>query len=342
MTDTNDSFDPNGPASANGGIFGLDCSPQSSAVVLLPVPFDATTSYRPGTAQGPQAILNASAQLDLFDLETGRPYEAGIAMLPISEQVCEWNRKARILSEKCRLAPQDTELRQQLNDYCATVNQWVESQVADLLKQGKIVGAIGGDHATPYGAIRAHLEHYPTMGMLHIDAHADLRKAYEGFEWSHASIMYNVITKTELPKLIQIGVRDFCESEMEMIRSESSRISTYFDQTLAQEKFSGKTFAAQVDEMMKELPNDVYVSLDIDGLDPKLCPNTGTPVPGGLSFQETCALLSSIGDSGRRLVGFDLCEVAPGPDGDEWDGNVGMRLLYKLCGHSIRTRSVDQ
>jgi agmatinase len=196
-----------------------------------------------------------------------------------------------------------------------------------------------GDHAVPFGAIAAHAARHPAMGILHVDAHADLRHAYGGFTWSHASIMDNVVRRIPEVPLVQVGVRDFCEEELDAIRAAGPRIRTFFDRELRTERLRGTSFATQVDRIVACLPEEVYVSFDIDGLDPKLCPHTGTPVPGGLDFAQACYLLAAVVASARRIVGFDLVEVAPGPDGDEWDGNVGARLLYKLIGWALRSRA---
>jgi len=212
-----------------------------------------------------------------------------------------------------------------------------------LLTTGKKVGIVGGDHSSPFGAIQAFLEHHPDMSILHVDAHADMRTAYEGFEHSHASIMQNVITKTPLKKLVQIGIRDFCEDELQFMKEHQSRVVTFFDAKIVDEKMSGKPFSALCDEIVNHLTDEVYVSFDIDGLDPRFCPHTGTPVPGGLDFNEALYLLKKIVRSGRKIIGFDLCEVSLGETNnqtdldtqDEWDANVGARLLYKLCGYTI-------
>ena len=192
---------------------------------------------------------------------------------------------------------------------------------------------LGGDHSAPFGAIRAHAEAFPDLGILHLDAHADLREAYEGFTWSHASIMFNVVRQLPaVKKLVQVAIRDLCEAEAALIDGSGGRIVTFHDSKLAQGRFDGATWTHQVDEIVSHLPERVYLSFDIDGLDPTLCPNTGTPVPGGLSFHQASALLAGVVRSGRSIVGFDLCEVAPDPAGGEWDGNVGARLLYKMIG----------
>ncbi|MGE5049363.1 MAG: agmatinase family protein, partial [Deltaproteobacteria bacterium] len=296
------SFDPNAKASEDSGIFGLTDTPESAKVVLVPVPFEATTSYGGGTSQGPAAILRASRQVDLFDVETGKPYEAGICMLPEPR-----------FAEPVERAPSA------VNPISREVNAWVQETVAHWLSRGKIVGTVGGDHSVSFGAIAAHAEEHAGLGVLHFDAHADLRRAYEGFEHSHASIMDNVVSGTRIARLVQVGIRDLCEEEADRIRGSGGKIVTFFDAELAEARFAGETWAAQCARIVAALPKTVYVSFDIDGLDPALCPHTGTKVPGGLSFQMATSLVAAVVKSGRRLVGFDLTEVAPAQDGSEWD-----------------------
>jgi len=313
-------LDPNAAASPDSGIFGLNDTPESARVVLVPVPFEATTSYGGGTSQGPGAILRASRQVDLFDLETGKPYEAGIAMLPEPR-----------FPEPASRDPAD------VNPVSRQVNAWVQKTCAEWLARGKIVGTVGGDHSVSFGAIGAHAKKYPGLGVLHFDAHADLRNQYEGFEHSHASIMDNVVRGTKIERLVQVGIRDLCEEEHDRIQSSGGRIVAFYDAELAEARFAGESWAAQCARIVAKLPKLVYVSFDIDGLDPALCPHTGTKVPGGLSFQMATSLLGAVVKSGRRLVGFDLTEVAPAQDGSEWDENVGARILYKLIGWTIKS-----
>lgn len=334
-------FDPSSPA-LHDGIFGLPHSPEQAKVVLIPVPWEPTTSYRKGTAAGPAAILEASYQVDLYDRQTGRPYEAGIAMLPIDPAIEELNARACALAQPIIDAlgeveddPELTRALAQVNEASAELNRAVRALVSGWLAKGKIVGLIGGDHAAPFGCIAAHVERYPELGVLHIDAHADLRHAYEGFTDSHASIMKNVIDRLPVKRLVQVGVRDFCEAELAVIEGSGGRVITYFDADVAQRQLEGESFASIAHEIVSKLPHEVYISFDIDGLDPTLCPHTGTPVPGGLSFHQAVAIIATIERSGRRIVGFDLNEVAPGPEGDEWDANVGARLLYKLIGFTL-------
>ena len=199
------------------------------------------------------------------------------------------------------------------------------------------MGLIGGDHSVPFGAIKAHAER-GELAILHVDAHADLRDAYEGFACSHASIMRNVMTQLpSVTRLVQVGIRDVAKSEIDFIAAQGGRVITHFDAVLAERKLAGESWRQLCDAIVADLPARVYISFDIDGLDPQLCPHTGTPVPGGLSFQEACLLIKRVVESGRKIIGFDLNEVAPGPDGDEWDANVAARLLYKLCGWTLRS-----
>lgn len=343
------SFDPNAAATGDG-VFGLPHTPDAARVVLVPVPFEATTSYGGGTAHGPRAILQASRQVDLYDHETGAPYESGIAMLPESASARTWSeegaslaREFRLLRDAAATAPHPGRdmlaaqaLQARVNGLCGQLNTALQAQVRALVERGKIVGTVGGDHGAVFGAIAAHAESFPGLGILHFDAHADLRHEYEGFTWSHASIMNNVIRRLPgVARLVQVGIRDFCAEERDLVRDSGGRIRSFYDADMARDRFAGATFKSQVDTIVAALPAQVYVSFDIDGLDPALCPNTGTPVPGGLSFQEASYVLGAVAHSGRRIVGFDLVEVAPDAAGGEWDANVGARLLYKLIGWTL-------
>ncbi len=335
-------FDPDGPAPAESGIYGLPFSAQDSRVVIVPVPFEATTSYGGGTSKGPAAVLEASRQVDLFDQETGRPYAGGIAMLDVPKNVLRWNsaakRQAAHVIEKGGVVDRVTrDAAEKVNDYGDRVNGWVYDQTVALLRQGKLVVVLGGDHSVPYGSIRAHAQKYPGLGILHLDAHADLRDSYEGFTWSHASIFNNVMRKVPgIDRLVQVGVRDLGQAERKMIDASGGRIVTFYDAELASRKEEGVPFAKLADEIVAALPNDIYLSWDIDGLDPTLCPGTGTPVPGGLSWNEAIGLLRAIRRAGKRIVGLDLCEVSPGET--EWDANVGARLLYKMIGFALASQ----
>jgi len=195
------------------------------------------------------------------------------------------------------------------------------------LEKGIYVGIIGGDHSVPLGFLKALAEKHSDFGILQIDAHHDLRNSYEGFTFSHASIFNNALEIQNISKLVQVGIRDYCDEEVEKVSDEGDRISVFYDQQLKENRFCGLNWNLQCEKIIKELPEKVYISFDIDGLDPKLCPNTGTAVPGGLEFSETIFLLKKLVESGRKIIGFDLCEVG----NNEWDASVGARVLFKLC-----------
>ncbi len=338
-------FDPSAAALPGSGAFGLPHSEEEAGVVLVPVPFEATTSYGGGAARGPEAIREASRQVDLYDAETGRPYEAGIHMLPSPPELEALDGEARALAQPViaagGVAPDRPELlaaAARVNEASRRMNRWVEGQVSRLLSAGKRVGLVGGDHSVSLGAIAAQAAARPGLGVLHLDAHADLRDAYEGFAFSHASIMRNVAERVPgVARIVQVGIRDQSEDEAAYVEGSGGRVVTFHDQLLAQARFDGETWGAQVARVVAALPREVHLSFDVDGLDPALCPHTGTPVPGGLSFPMVCALLRGVVASGRRIVGFDLVEVAPGPEGDEWDANVGARLLYKMIGWMLKS-----
>jgi len=343
-------FDPNAVAEGDSGIFGLDCSEAEAALVYLPLPWEATVSYGGGASRGPAAILRASRQVDLFDLDVLRPYESGLHLLEESAAIRELGATARddarkIIEAAGNIAG-DAALEAALdrvNQRCEELNDFVYCETKRLHDAGKIVGIVGGDHSVPFGAIQAVAEKHSAFGILHIDAHCDTRVAYEGFTWSHASIMHNVLERIpQMTKLVQVGVRDFCEQELEYCERQAKRVEIFFDGHLARRKFGGEPWAQLAREIIASLPQEVWISFDIDGLDPTLCPHTGTPVPGGLDFNEAGYLMAELVRSGRTILGFDLCEVAPHPygseAGNEWDANVGARLLYKLSAWSLASR----
>jgi len=324
------SFDPNAAAAPDSGIFGLETNYKQSALILLPVPWEATTSYGGGTAQGPKAILHASHQVDLFDLEAGRSYEAGIFLLDESKEVHKWNKEAKLLVKKNQKTRRVNALSSQLNSY-------VKTKTLKIIGDGKIPALIGGDHSTPFGAIEAVAQSHPSFGILHFDAHSDTRVAYQGYTHSHASIMYNVLENIpQVKKLVQVGIRDFCEEEYNYVHSLKNRVSVFFDADYQKQMFTGTPWAHITKEIIAQLPDQIWISFDIDGLDPRFCPHTGTPVPGGLDFQQAVYVIAQVARSGKKIIGFDLNEVAPSSEkSDEWDANVGARLLYKLCAWTL-------
>ncbi len=333
-------FDPNGVGIANGNLFGFPVSEAEADIVIIPIPWDATASYGKGTSEGPKVILEASTQLDFYHPKLEDAWNTKVYLAPISQEWSKINSKLCIEAiEYISFLEEGGDINDSI-DFQNTVNTINEAQTAlknnlkerslELMKQGKIVGVLGGEHSVPLGLFEAIDSLDKPFGILQIDAHADLRNAYEGFVQSHASIMYNALQNCKnLTKLVQVGIRDIAQSEVDLIASNNGRISTYFDWDLKEGQFNGVTWNSQVDEIVSELPDLVYISFDIDGLSPELCPNTGTPVVGGFKLEEINYLLFKVAESGKRIVGFDLNEVSPGKDGD-WDANVGSRALWNV------------
>jgi len=330
-------FDPNGLATGEQ-IYGLPYAVEDAEVVVVPVPWEVTVSYASGTAQGPAAIKEATAQVDLWDPYVADAWKMGLAMAPASVKLAEKSERNRERAEVYLAALTDgtaamsssQKLLAKINEACAWMVDKVRHDVEHYLDQGQLVALLGGDHSTPLGYIQALADRNPGMGILQIDAHMDFRVAYEGFTYSHASIMYNAMKHAGISKIVQVGIRDYCAEEVEFAAGLGTRCTVFYDRDLKQAAFHGRTWAQQVDLIVAELPQQVYLSFDIDGLDPKLCPHTGTPVAGGLEVDQVLYLVEQVLDSGRVLVGFDLNEVAPGTESD-WDANVAARLLYRLA-----------
>jgi agmatinase len=324
----------------NGQFAGLDVPVSSAKIIIQPVPWDVTTSYRAGTVNGPAAVIEASYQLDLYSPEVNTLWEIPLATEKIPADILKKSKALRKLSAAYIQAlevGQNTNAKvwqnslRQINTESEKLNDWVFAKTKTALDQEAAQIILGGDHSVPFGAIKAYVEKFPQMSILHFDAHADLRPSYEGFQHSHASIMNNVLAQTKLKKLVQVGIRDVGPIEIAMI-DRDSRVKTFFDWEMKAEQSGGASFQKQIAKIVTELSQQVYISFDIDGLDPKLCPNTGTPVPGGLEFNQAIELIWAVVKSGRKVIGADLVEVAPGADKDsEWDANVGARVLMNLA-----------
>jgi len=330
------SFDPSAAAAADSGLFGLTFDETESLVVAIPVPFDATTSYGGGTSRGPEAILTASRQVDLEDAQFGDFWRAGIMMRPAEARIAEANAEASDLADAARGG--DRSALERVNGLSGEVHELVRAAAGDALRAGRIPAVVGGEHSVSFGAIAAAADAAGPIGVLHIDAHDDLRSAYEGFRWSHASVMRNVMERVPgAERVVSVGVRDFCDEEKRERERLGARWVSYDDLALTRRLAGGEAFGAVTKEIASALPERVYITLDIDGLEPALCPGTGTPVPGGLSWRQFVALVDAVAESGKTIVGFDVVEVSP-REGDEWDANVGARALFKLCGLAIRSR----
>lgn len=333
-------FDPNGPG-IKGNLFGLPYSPENASLVIVPVPWDVTVSYHGGTARAPEAVLQASSQIDLCLKNIPSVWKTNMAMMPVPRRLQAESHGLRefalpIITKTAagETVDPDNAILNKVNRACENLIIYVKSITSQLLRAGKLVGILGGDHSTPLGYMRALSEKYERFGILQIDAHADLRRTYQGFTYSHACIMHHALKIPAVTKLVQVGIRDYCEEELSTINKNPGRIKTFFDEDLKEQLYNGTTWNMICSDIIEQLPAKVYMSFDIDGLDPTLCPHTGTPVAGGIGFEQMVFLLKKIVASGRTIIGFDLCEVAPGPHGD-WDANVGARILFQLANYMV-------
>lgn len=339
-------FNPNDIGNIHNNIFGLPFNSDESDVIIIPVPWDVTTSYREGTADAPNEIFKASFQIDLYDSFNQDTWKSGISMEKISDYWIKKNKKLRKKAKKYIkylskgiFSKDNSDFENDLNTInsdTTLLNNWVKDQSTYFLDKNKLVAIIGGEHSVPLGLMHALAEKYNEFGVLQIDAHADLRNAYEGFQFSHASIMYNALKLPQIIKLTQVGIRDYCEEE-EKIITNNSKVITFFDRQIHQHLYEGKLWNDLCNEIIASLPMNVYISFDIDGLCRTYCPNTGTPVPGGLDFNQVLFLFEKIAGSGRKIIGFDICEVNPSKE-NEWDCNVAARLLYKMAGIMLKTK----
>ena len=337
-------FDHNDAANPNNNIFGLPFSEEDADLIILPVPWEVTVSYKAGTARAPDHIFKASLQVELYDNDTNDMWRRGIFMRATDRKILL---KSDYLRKEAELyinyIAQDENVNdnkfmyktlKEVNEGSLLMNSWVYEQTKALLEQGKLVGLLGGDHSTALGYFKAIAEKHGDFGILQIDAHFDLRESYEGFHYSHASLMFNALKEIpQLKKLVQLGVRDYGDNEWKIVCDSEYKVICYFDRELKDRQYEGQTWNVIADEIVNHLPEKVYISFDIDGLDPKLCPNTGTPVMGGLEAEQVFYILRKIIKSGRKLIGFDLSEV--GISTNEWDENVGARVLYKLCNYLL-------
>lgn len=324
------------PPQEGDGFIGGRLDPNEASLVLIPVPWEATVSFGEGTAKAPDAIRISSHQLDVENYHYIKPYKAGIAMLETDKSLLELSNKARKKAVKVIEALENGETNKKalkfVNDASKDLNASVYKKAFTQINNGKFAAVVGGDHSCPLGLIKALSDtQNEEFGILHVDAHHDLRKAYEGFKYSHASIFYNVMKECEkVSNLVQFGIRDYSAEEANRMKKYGPKGACLYDTAMQAELASGKSLEEVFTPYIEQLPKNVYLSIDIDGLEPLNCPNTGTPVPGGLRFGELEHLIFMVVKSGRKIIGFDLCEVGDSVDG--WDANVGSRVLYQLCG----------
>ncbi len=267
-----------------------------SDFVILPVPYEQTTTYRAGTRGGPNAIINASSQVELYDEELRfEPYRKGVCTLG----------ELKVTS----LGPE-------------RMNEIVYEVSSELISAKKTVVMLGGEHSISWGLAKACKDRFPGLSVLQLDAHADLRNEYQGSNFNHACVMRRI---KEFAPSVQIGIRNLSQEEAEYIEGEKEQFVFY-----AQEMVSSDTW---MNETISLLSDEVYLTFDLDFLDPSIMPAVGTPEPGGLLWYPTVNFLKKLAAQ-KRIVGFDMVELAPLPDMVAPDF-LAARLLYKLIGYII-------
>lgn len=263
-----------------------------SQVIILPIPFDLTTTYQHGTERGPEALIEASRNMELYDIETdSNPYQVGIHT-----------------ADAVKAFTSDQMLQE------------AHSRVAEYLSQGKFVVTLGGEHSISYAPIKAHVEKFPGMSVLQIDAHADLQAAYEGNPWSHASVMARVRELPEISSIVAVGIRSMSQEEAQAV----DKKRTFFGHAL-------DPAGAWIDEVINLLSDQVYITFDLDGFDSSLMPSTGTPEPGGLGWNQAMTLLRKVAEK-KKIVGFDVVELCPSPANVAPD-YLAAKLVYKILGY---------
>jgi agmatinase len=279
-----------GAAAVFGGAMPSRSSFDEARAVILPVPVDRTTSYVGGTKNGPREILEASSHMELWDDELGIDvHHAGIFTLP--EMELPFGELAPLMDEIQRVAGQ-------------------------ILDRGKFLVTLGGEHSITPPLVAAAARTYPGMGVLQIDAHADLRDEYMGTRQNHACAMRRAL---EYAKVTQVGIRSMSPEEAEVAPSLNTTI--FYDHSMRRD-------ADWIDRVLRTLPETVYITIDVDGLDPAIMPATGTPEPGGLSWYETLALLRATIER-RRVVACDVVELSPLP-GIMAPNFLCAKLIYKI------------
>ncbi len=289
---------PTGEPFTFAGLEPHDCRYECSAVAVLPIPYEATTSFVAGTRNGPREILHASRFLELYDEELdGEVSRVGICTLPELECVVS--------------SPAD-------------MVRHIYGAAKSILDDGKFLVSLGGEHTITPPLVEAHLEHHPGLSVLAIDAHADLRSTYQGSDYSHACAMRRVL---EMTSGVQVGIRSISMEETAALPSLTTRI--FYAHKM-------RTDPHWQREAVEALGDPVYVTVDLDGLDPALMPAVGTPEPGGLDWFQLLDLLKEV-TIRRRVVGFDVNELAPIP-GFSAPNFTAAKIVYKLLGYVFAER----
>ena len=335
-------FNASAVGNKNNNIFGLPFEVEESRLVFIPVPWDVTVTNTKGAAQGPMNIFSNSFQIDLYDPIVPGAWKAGMAMEQIDPGMISTNQQVRMQAEQVIRFLEEggeaddsrhiQELINSVNNACESLALTLEKSTLQYMDNNQLPFMIGGDHSCSTGQIRA-LAREHEFGILQIDAHADMRKDYQGFTHSHASVMRNALETNGVTQIVQVGIRELCNEEVQVISQNHKKIKTYFDHDMHERMFEGENWSDVCREIIEKLPDKIYISFDVDGLEPSLCPGTGTPVPGGLSFNQAVYLLETAMKSGKRIIGADLVETGPTP----LDGIVSCRIVYRMAGMMIKS-----
>jgi agmatinase len=273
-----------------GDLPGEYSSLEQAEIVILPVPYDGTSTWQKGADKGPEALIDASAHMELYDIETdSQVYLKGI----YTAEPVDINILPDQIAEK------------------------VENAVQPFLKKGKFVVLVGGEHSVSSGSVKAHLDKYPNLSVLQLDAHSDLRYEYEGTKYNHACVMSRI---SEMCPIVQVGIRSMDYSEKEFL--DKNRV--FFAENIHNKSNWKK-------KVLPLLSDQVYITIDLDVFDPSIMPSTGTPEPGGLLWYDVIALLKDVFDN-KEVVGFDIVELCPNPQNKAPDF-LAAKLVYKLLSY---------
>ena len=327
-----------GDATVDGGYYFSDNTPADNAdVVIISTPWSVTADFGRGATYTPDAIIEASVKGGAYDISSGLSIAGRVATAEIDYDIQELSeqlgREAERVSHHTSggaIYPADHISRkvEHINAGFAAMQQSTYNQAKRYAEQGKCVAVIGGDHSVAYGAVKAVAECHNGVGVLFIDAHADFRQEPQ-YDFSHRSVARNIVEDIALvEKLVAVGVRDISHEEALAVEA-SPKSEIFLAESLAAERFEGRSWGDLCREIVCRLPEKVYVSLDIDALKIEFCHNTNAPVPGGMTFDEVIYLINSVVASGRKIVGFDISEIVPNLE-YTMDATVGARLLGKM------------
>ncbi|MBT3424691.1 MAG: hypothetical protein HOD63_13800 [Bacteroidetes bacterium] len=339
-------FDVNKAGPRADGIFALPFDLDESDAVIIPIPWDIS-SPNDGAANAPEAILEASKSLSLFQEKLEDAWKNGIFMhnIPLKWKESSYKlRKIRNRIERQFRKKLSEAKRAELITDCKNINltskllnDWVEHISGEYLKSHKLVGLLGGDQAISSGFITALSRNYDNIGILHLDAYPNLYRSYEGLDYSDFSSMYHALKLNQVKKLVLAGCREVTYEEKEVIDKNYQIIKYYSDKYIKEKQFKGTTFKMLISEIISPLPKNVYISFDASVLQPHLMPQVGFPQPSGFSYEEISFLISELMQSGKRIIGFDLCGIRPKKENENWDAQLGAQLLLELTSLMINT-----